>query len=360
MSAAGFEIEWISEEERFAAIAAEWDALLPADSSPFDLHCWYELWWRAFGGTRKLAVCTVWRDGKLSAALPLADHRGRLQGMVNGHSGFYRALHADPESLQALCAAALARSSPEIQVSALPSEDPSLQGLVAAAREGSRLALSEPGYTSPIVETSGEFQAWFKGEHKSWKGRIARYRRKIEREHEAKLEIVVAPDDLDAWLDEGFRLEASGWKGEAGTAIESNPDTASFYRELARTFHEREALRLSRIVLDGTDVAFSFCLQHGERLYSLKVGYDESLKKVVPGLIMQLAIVERCFELDLEAYELLGDENDWKRKVSTATREHTDLRIYPRTPAGAGHHFYRRRLRPLLKRTYRRVRPAKR
>ncbi len=355
----GFEIEWIAGEERFAAIAEEWDALLPADSSPFDLHCWYTLWFRAFGGTRELAVCTVRREGKLTAALPLADHRGRLQGLVNGHSGFCRALYADPESLRALCAAVVARPSSEIQISAIPSTDPSLAALVAAAREGGRLALAEDGYSSPIVATSGEFEGWRKGEHKSWKGRIARYGRKIERDHEAELEIVVAPGDLEAWLDAGFRLEASGWKGEAGTAIESNPDTAGFYRELARDFHARDELRLSRIVLDGADVAFSFCLQHGGRLYSLKVGYDESLKKLVPGLVMQLAIVERCFELDLEAYELLGDETDWKRKVSTATRAHTDLRIYPRRPAGVGRYAYRRRLRPLLKRTYRRVRSAK-
>lgn len=353
-------VEWITEFSRFALIAAEWDALLTAaKASPFDLHCWFLLWWRGFGRGRELAVCTVRRDGRLTAALPLVADGSCLRGMVNGHSGHFRALYADPESLRALTDAVFARRRPEIEMQVIPTADPTLEALLVSARSAGRLAIAEPGYSSPIVDTSGELEEW-RAEHKKWKGRLARYRRKIEREHDAEMKIVVAPDDLDAWLEEGFALEASGWKAEAGTAIESNADTAGFYRELAREFHQRDALRLSRIDLDGRMVAFSFCLLDGGRLYSLKVGYDETLKKVVPGLVMQLSIVERCFELGLDAYELLGEDNEWKRKISSSNREHTVLRAYPRTPPGVGRYTYRKRMRPPLKLAYRKVRPRTR
>ncbi|HKB50510.1 MAG TPA: GNAT family N-acetyltransferase [Solirubrobacterales bacterium] len=349
--------EWIADLRRFGELAAGWDALLPKDSHPFDSHGWYEAWWKAFGGEGELAVCTVWRDGELAGGIPLSANGRRLKGLVNGHSGTFRPLARDGEAMEALIAAALARRPPELELPMLPAADGSLPLLESGAREAAMLPLAEPSYVSPIVDTSGDFEAWRKGSHSSWKGRLARYRRKMQRDHDAELEIVAVPGDLEAWLEEGLRLEASGWKGEAGTAILSAPETASFYRDIARRFHERGELRLSRIALDGEVVAFSFCILWGSRLYSLKVGYDETRRKLVPGLVMQLSIVERCFELGFEAYELLGETSDWKEKVSGDERRYVTLRAYPRRPVGLLRHSYRARLRPVLKSTYRRLRP---
>ena len=72
--------------------------------------------------------------------------------------------------------------------------------------------------------------------------------------------MVEAPTDLEADLTDGFRVEGSGWKGRSGTAIVSAPETETFYRGVARAFQRRNELRLSRIVLDGTTVAFDLCL----------------------------------------------------------------------------------------------------
>ncbi len=341
---------------RFRELAPGWNALLPDDAGPFDLHCWYESWWGAFGDGSTLAVCTVSRDDQLVGAFPLRVEGRRLKGLVNGHSGMLRPLATDEEAMGALIAAALAREASEVELQLLPATDGSLPLLEAAARETAARPLAEAGYVSPVVDTSGDFEAWSKGNDSSWKKRLARYRRKMQRDHGAELEIVAIPDDLEKWLEEGFRVEASGWKGEAGTAILSTPETTAFYRDIARRFHDRGELRLSRIALDGEAAAFSFCIQTGGRLYSLKAGYDEQWRKLVPGLVMQLSIVERCFELDLDAYELLGETSDWKEKVATGSKAHTNLRVFPRGPAGATRYGYRSHLRPLLKRAYRRLR----
>ena len=354
------ETDWIEDRAGFAALAGEWEALLPEDSTPFDLHDWYLAWWQAFAGSRQLAVCTVRRAGDLVGAFPLARQGSSLGGLVNGHSGIFRPLAKDEEAMEALCAAALACRAPELELSLLPAADPSLPVLEASAREAGMRPLPEAGYVSPIVDTSGDFEAWRKGRKASWKSRLARYRRKMQRDYDARLEIVAQPDDFESWLDEGFRIEASGWKGEEGTAILSAPETASFYRDMARRFHERGELRLNRISLDGAVVAFSLCILCGNRLYSLKAGFDEEWKKLVPGLVLQLAIVERCFELGLDAYELLGETSDWKEKVATDSRAHTNLRVFPGGPAGALRYGYRARLRPVLKRAYRRLRPRRR
>ncbi len=348
-----FLVEWIVDISRFAELSAEWDALLPAGSRPFDLHCWYMAWWKAFADGRTLAVCTVRDDDVLAGALPL-QRRGRdLQALANSHSGVFRPLASSPEAMEALIGAAVKDAS-RLTLRELRQGAAGVETLAEDARRAGMATVLEPGSTSPVIDTSGDLETWLKQSHSSWKKRLRRYRRKMEKDYEATFEIARSPGDLEAELTEGLALEAGGWKGEAGTAIVSQPETESFYRAIAAEFQQRGELRLSRIVLDGEPVAFSFCLERDGRLYSLKSGYDERFRRIVPGLVLQLSIVEACFERDLEGYELLGEQTEWKAKLATSTRSHSTLRAYRRNPFGLARYAYRAGVRPALKRTYRR------
>ena len=53
--------------------------------------------------------------------------------------------------------------------------------------------------------------------------------------------------DLDELLDEGFRVEGSGWKQRQGTAVADNPHIGRFYRKFAAWAAERGWLRTSAI-----------------------------------------------------------------------------------------------------------------
>jgi hypothetical protein len=210
--------------------------------------------------------------------------------------------------------------------------------------------ISEPIHVSPTVDTSGDFDAWRAGSKPRWGAPIERFRRKMSRDHDATLTIVEPPSgDLDVQLDRGFAVEGSGWKAANGTAILSRPDTAQFYREIAHAFARRGELRLSGIELDGELAAFDLTLLHGNRLYLLKTGFDERFRKLAPGLVMRLSIVERCFELGIVEHDLLGDDSEWKRKFATGERAHVAFRAFGRGPAGRGRYVYRAHGRPLLK-----------
>lgn len=350
-------VEWITDEGAFAALADEWDALLPADSTPFDLHCWYLSWWRAFGGSWKLAICTVRREGELVAAFPLGRDGRRFVALANPHSSVFRPLARDDDAMKELAVAAIGGQSVASSLTGFPKHDPCLASLHDGARGAGANLLVEPAHSSPIVATDGDFDAWRKQSKSRWGAPLERFRRKMGRDYEAELEIVVAPSDLEAELDDGFRVEASGWKGRAGTAIVSTPETEAFYRELGRELDRRDALRLSRIVLDERAVAFDFCVLHRNRLYLLKTGFDEDFRRLAPGLVMRLSVVERCFEQGLDAHELLGSESEWKNKFATTKRDHVTLRVYPHRPVSVARYGYRAALRPLLKRVYRRLRP---
>ena len=345
------EIEWISSEAEFAELASGWDRL--ADGSPFDLHCWYDAWWQAFGAEAEIAVCTLRREGELVGVFPLIVVDGELRAMANVHSPSYRPLARDPEALRDLANAVLAKGG--VELCCLPADDDGLAVLVPQVEAARMTPHVEPTYSSPTVDTSGDFDAWRASSKKRWGAPLERFRRKMGRDYEAALTIVEPPSDLDAELRDGYAVEASGWKGGAGTAITSSPETEAFYTGVARAFAARDELRFSRVVLDGETAAFDFTLLHDRRLYLLKTGFDERFRKLAPGLVMRLSIIEKCFELGLSSHELLGDESEWKSKFATGSRPHVTLRAYDRGLVGRARHGYRSVLRPRLRTVYRRL-----
>ena len=91
----------------------------------------------------------------------------------------------------------------------------------------------EPGLSPPFVDTRGDWDEWRQKNKHRWKAPLEHEWRKIDRDHDAVWVLVEKPRDLEAELTEGLRIEASGWKGEGGTAIDSSPDTQLFYRKMA-------------------------------------------------------------------------------------------------------------------------------
>lgn len=354
------EVEWISDAGRFHELGAEWDALAARqeERSPFDLHCWYSAWWNAFGGSgEELAVCALRDGGELTGIFPLRRCDRDLVALANVHTPLFRPLAADREEMAALIDAA-AGAARDLELRYLPGRDPVVAQLEEGTRAAAAVSFIERAQVSPTVDTSGDLEEWRKGSKPRWGAPLERFRRKMGRDHDAAFTIIEPPGDLEAELADGYRVEASGWKGSAGTAISSEPETEAFYTDVARAFARRDELRLSRIALDGETAAFDFTLLHDNRLHLLKTGFDERFRKLAPGLVMRLSIVERCFELGLASHELLGDESEWKAKFQTGLRPFVTFRAYPRRPAGLGRYVYRSALRPRMRTVYRRLRPA--
>ena len=184
--------------------------------------------------------------------------------------------------------------------------------------------------------------------------RRPRRARKMAREHAVELRTVAPPEAFEEELEAGLRLEASGWKGQEGTAILSSPAMASFYRDIARDALERGELRFSTLRLDGRLVAFDLAVLSQRRYFLLKTAYDESVRRLAPGLVLRRAVIERCFELDLLAHEFLGIDMPWKQLFATDTRLHVRWRSYERRPLPIARYAYRGVLRPAVKRAVRR------
>ena len=336
-------------------IASQWDRLAEADPAPFSRHAWVAAWWRAFGTQRELRVCTIWNDGELIAALPLLTGSGHgLASAANAHTPTYRPLARGP-SARASLAEALVSTGRDLTLEALPAEEKEIRELLGAVRHCGARTVLEAAYVSPIADTSGSFDA-YRSELKSRWRELERRGRKMAREHAVETVLISQPADLRRDLTEGLALEVAGWKGREGTAMLSDEVTATFYADVAHAFNASGELRLSSLRTDGRLVAFDLALLHRGRYFLLKTAFDESLRTLAPGLVLRRAVVERCFELGLDAHEFLGVDMDWKRLFATGERKHFVWRAYPRGVAATLRYAYRRHARPRLRSAYLRVR----
>src|SRR4029077_102656 len=158
----------------------------------------------------ELAVCTVRRGSELAGAFPLLGCDGSVRALANVHTPSFRPLARDGDAMGALVAATMERTGPGVELIALPEGDPSVEQLENGAREASMVPLAEATFSSPVVETDGDFGVWREQSKRHWGAPLERFRRKMGRDFDAEFAIVRPPGDLERELEDGFRVEASG------------------------------------------------------------------------------------------------------------------------------------------------------
>lgn len=123
--------------------------------------------------------------------------------------------------------------------------------------------------------------------HLSGKARreLGRARRILADELGAEPRLVDATDD-DGAADRFLALEAGGWKGRAGSALASDPRHAAFFRAVWDGFRARGDGHLIELRAGDRVAASILCLAAGDALFTAKIGYDETLRRGTPGVLL--------------------------------------------------------------------------
>lgn len=336
------------------SVANEWEDLAErAGTPPWLRPDWTAAWWRAFGKGH-LEIVALRTDGRLAALIPLVRRARALSSPTNWHTPDFRLVAEDDDAKRSLVETLFSGRRRRIALGFLDPADVAVCRPVAE-RAGYRL-LERTLECPPYLRTEGELEAYERSLNTRMVSEARRRRRRLGEQGDLTFELEDGRDRLDALLEEGFRVEASGWKGEAGTAIVSHEETRRFYAELARFSAERGWLRLAFLRLDGHAIAFQFLVEHGGVISQLKGGFDEAYRKFAPGTLLVQDVIRRAFEVGAERYEFLGSEEGFKLEWATATHERQLLQAFAPSAAGAVDRAAFAYGRPLAKRAFARIR----
>jgi CelD/BcsL family acetyltransferase involved in cellulose biosynthesis len=318
------------------ALAPEWDALAAQAPLPTARHAWAAAAATAFGDGRELHVVVVRRRGRLVAVAPLiggAEHADPLTPLgVDELDEPTDLLHADGPALGAL-ADALARERLCVTLSRLPTDAPTQ----IAMREAYRLrgvVTVTGGRGCPTLDLAGaELPSSRMGAR--LRADVRRAGRRAERRGTVAAEMLeAAPGEVEALMAEALCVEARSWKGREGSALLHDVARAAFFRDWAHRAAADGTLRLCFLRIDGEPVAMQIAAEHARALWLLKIGYDEAYAHCSPGMLLMKEAVDMAARRGLTAYEMLGGEERWIARWTTATRRTVTLRAYPARPAG--------------------------
>jgi len=280
----------------------DWEALAAdaAEPNPFYEH-WMLLPALEAYGVRDFHSLAVWDSGTLIGLFPLRAQR-HFHGLPVRSLGCWRhrnmLLWGVPlvrAKSAAKCIAALLESgrAPLVEFDWISAGGPFYGALVeAAAGCGATWAPSD-AYTRAVLlrerDPRPRFNSNMKNNLRRWQARLA--------PHGEVTPVRLAPgDDVAAWTEEFMRLETSGWKGRAGSALACREDDRRFTEQVFAEAHRRGRLAITGLDLDGRPLARHCMLIAGEGAFTYKIAYDETHEKCSPGILGEVDNVRQFME----------------------------------------------------------------
>jgi CelD/BcsL family acetyltransferase involved in cellulose biosynthesis len=322
---------------------------------PMVRHGWLAAWLDAFApAAEPLVLVARARSGEAAGmAVFLAERRRglvRLVAPANDHScRFEWALGPDASGAVAALWAHLRDRLrwDALLLRDLPRDGPTSSLLEPLARADGHLTGRWESMRSPWIALGGA-----PAEERTsakFRSNLRRRARKLQEAGAVSLRLAERPEEVDAALAEFLALEASGWKGERGTAIALDRTLVAFYARLARDAARRGALAMRVLAVDGRAVAVHLGIVHRGVYYLPKTAYDEALGSASPGQLLQREVLAECEARGLSRFEFLGPDMDWKRDWAPAHAPHDWLYVYRPSLAGSLMHTLKHRVRPLAK-----------
>lgn len=158
---------------------------------------------------------------------------------------------------------------------------------------GSRLASeATKRYRRPLLVRDGTEPDGFLRHHLG-KGRIKDLRRRRQRLSELghiEFRTYGGQHDAALWCHDFIELEASGWKGPAGTgtAIACSAAERAFFEAMATDGAAMGRIVVHSLELEGRPIAMSVNLRSGARLWAYKAAYREDLGHLAPGIQVEV------------------------------------------------------------------------
>ncbi len=283
------------------AIPAEWDTawrLLATRAS--EPNCFYEAGFlrasvRHLDPPTDGKLLTIWQGPEIIGLLPLyiAPRYGRMaiahvENWLHYHAFLGTPLvRAGQEPLfwqHALAALDAAHWAPAfLHLTGLVETGPVLAGL-RSVRCADAVHRSERALLDSTLSSTAYYETHVRKKKRKEIGRLQSRLRELG----AVSFTTIDGDGIDAAMAEFLALEASGWKGQDGAALDRDPATRAFFTEAVHAAAECVRAQILRLALDDKPIAMLVNFLSAPGSFSFKIAFDEAYARFSPGVLIQL------------------------------------------------------------------------
>ena len=294
------------------AFLAAWERLVgrAAEPNPF-----FEPWFlvpslEQWGANNRVTVKAWFHDGRLAGLMPIV-RSAKYYGHILTHATGW--LHANAFCGVPLVVAGLeedfwramlahfdrmARRALFLHLPLLPAGGPldaALERVLAASpRAHYRVAEQQRAFLTGDMGAQAYLEEAMSAKKRK---ELRRQHNRLAEEGALAFERLEGDEGLAEWTAEFLALEASGWKGEAGSALASAPDTTALFTQALAGAAAAGRLERLALRLDGRAIAMLANFITPPGAYSFKTAFDEDYARFSPGMLLQLenlALLERA------------------------------------------------------------------
>lgn len=130
-------------------------------------------------------------------------------------------------------------------------------------------------------------------------------------------------------LQQAYEVENESWKKVYGSAISHNKDLNSFFSCLFVSLEKRNKCVISFLLIDNKPVAMQLAIKQFDRLWILKIGYNDDYASCSPGALLMHEMIRYAHMNKVKLFEFLGGEESWLESWRPVTRQYNNLLLYP-------------------------------
>jgi CelD/BcsL family acetyltransferase involved in cellulose biosynthesis len=333
-------------EELVQRLAGPWEQLCKENgSAPFHRPEWIAAYLHAFEPRSEVVLLTANAGDRLVAILPLIRKRcwfagvplWKLTGAANIHSVRFDLLRSSCPAGEAALGVIwnLLKRTPGwhmLELPLIPANGAS-PALISCAGEEGYSTLTIPFHESPIlhmqVDKNGQL-TWLAGTSRHFRHELRRFARLLNKETGCEPQLVRRTNPNPEILKKFYELEAAGWKGKEGSAIQCTLQTQVFYGQIAKEAAARGYFCLYTLEINGEMIAGAFSVETENCFYPMKIAYKEELQRGGPGQLLFNGILAECAQRGIPTLFFGGKKDRYKTSWTSESVPHFTGFIFSR------------------------------
>ena len=324
----------VRSRDALAALASEWDLLAGTTGLPTLSHAWVLACAESLYKEGELHIITVRVRGVLAAVAPLVavDRAGITRLELIGCSYLYEPSGLLFDSVNALDV--LLRSIVDVRRPFVLSRIPS--PICSRLREvGRGVMFVKAGVGTAAVPITSGWREYVSQLSSRQRYDLKRARRRVEETGKVTVRIhSPRPEEVATMFAELVRVEQASWKAHHGSSMARRDDLRRFFLNYATRTSQAGTVRFGFLDVDNRTVAAQLSVEYADRLWVLKIGYDQAWSRCSPGWQLLAEMMRYAFERQLKSYEFLGSDEPWLHRWDTEGRDFSTLVCYPHTMLG--------------------------
>lgn len=145
------------------------------------------------------------------------------------------------------------------------------------------LSFAEESYNRALLKPKAK--EGISGKHKK---ELRRQQNRLAEEGLLEYVELTEAAQVQKWIEDFLRLEASGWKGQEGTAFASEKASKDFFETAVKEAFANGRLMMLALHLNGEPIAMKCNFLAGCGSFAFKIAFDESYSRYSPGVLLEL------------------------------------------------------------------------